>query len=1008
MSSNPKHRIRIPYIGAGPLLAAVVISAGAVYTWWPFMHGHDVFPDPVAGNIAWTNTFKGRDFITLGAGLGLIAILAPAIAMLCGFIADGREEMESPLNDLLLVSVIPFVWRCAVACAFPVNQFPPLLFVGIFPLVAVICLVLLARHRSSLQSQQVLGIGGAIGIGLLFSCFAGLGVMTAICRLIPSSIVHLHDKGPVFAWAGIAIYAVFVLVGWFQSTDAVNFESRMLAGLKWVQFALPLLFYNLLPPPMADPLHHFANPFPVVLTIALTASAGLAGFFIWHRGRRVSSLTDVVAPISIALLVTYIYCGAAGLPRALGDYFHFGEQTVPWQQLWDFHARPYIDFVPVHGLMPMLRGALSQFFFDGSVASYEPCDILLTGLAGLALGLSMSMLTGSVGALFLLLGYFPYLDRMYFFMPALFVVASPSLWKRPARLLIVWIVLCVLMVAYSPTMGPAFAVATVPLALVLMYRLLRDQKLQLGLIIFCVAAMFALAWVIHPVREMGIAFSRFISGNAWSNEIAHGIAWDEEYGQRNTREGPGSTQLSFELVRNAWMPVGLLALGMFWAELGRKREDRRPALLILAGSAPPAMLLTVPWVLGRIDGQTLGRTGSLAHAAVYDLLPALVLLHCPRQRLMPTLLVLAGVVGYLYSSNPTCSDPDNFLNNAGRLRIVPDDAQVVDGKNIGIPRLGQVIKPTPNYLNDILLLKRDLNEFLRPGETYIDLTNQTMLYLYLNLRCPTRYAPFVAANSMLQSGELQQLRDHPEPVALIYPAVPIDTLPVPLRCYEVYRELALKYVAVKRDQYVFLVDPSRLTNPPAIGSPDQIELIEPYLTAPNLDRLPVSWGQSWSHMKTRFDPVAPVAVTTPVFSSDVELQNGRLVFSGEKPYWEYAIPPAVKDGATADFLRFHYEDEAVNARDRRYAQSRPVEATAAGPEPAMSCRWIGSDGRDSEAITFKASNGDLLLPLGAYPRWLLGKSPLRLRFDFLNPGCAKWVRISGMEFVHLKTMPNTP
>jgi hypothetical protein len=158
-------------------------------------------------------------------------------------------------------------------------------------------------------------------------------------------------------------------------------------------------------------------------------------------------------------------------------------------------------------------------------------------------------------------------------------------------------------------------------------------------------------------------------------------------------------------------------------------------------------------------------------------------------------------------------------------------------------------------------------------------------------------------------------------------------------------------------------------------------------------------------MKGRFDAVARVGVDSPVFRNDVELRDGRMFASGSSPYWEYAIPAAVKDGATADFLRIGYEDEPVNALDRRFAADCPASETGTGAEPALSCRWIGADGRDSEAIHFKAADGDLLVPLGAYPRWLLGKAPRRLRFDFENPTCAKWFRISQMEFLHLRTMP---
>jgi hypothetical protein len=1008
----PTRNLRVQYIGAGPLLAALAISAGILCASWPLIQGHDIFPDPVASNIAWGNIYKTKDFITLAVGLGLVLGLSVLITCLCSWIAAGREEMKSPLNDLLLVSLIPVVWRVALACSMPNTDMPPLVFFGCFPLVAVISIVLMGRHRRTLEAGQILNIGGAIAIGLLLAGFAGLALLTGICRVIHPLASHLTNWDPIFALISLGAFAGFVLYACWRSVDAGALERQLVRGVKWVQLALPLLFYHMLPPVLIDPQHRIFEPYPIVLAITLTILAGVAWYFIWRRIQTVTTLATSVAPISVALLVMFIYCGSTGMPAPQRDYFHIGEQVVPWQQLWDFHSRPYVDFVPVHGLMAMMRGAFSQFFFDGTIASYDACDVLLTGVAAIAIGLTMAWLTGSIGALFLLLGYFPYLDRMYFFVPSLFIVSNASLLKKPARLLVVWMVLCFLMIAYNASMGPAFAAGTLPVALWLVYRLIRNGKSQLIGIVLGLTILGTLAWVIHPIREMGFAFIHFMTGNAWSNEIAHGIGWSEGYDQRVIREGPGSSQFLFEIVRCAWAPVAVLALGMFWAELGKKREDRRASLLALAGTAPLAMLLTVPWILGRMTGGSLDKTGSLAHAAIYMVLPALVLLYVPRRSLMPALLVVAGVIGYLYACNPACADPERFLVIASRIRVVPDDAKVIDGSAIGLPHLGKVIEPTTKFhpdavgmIDDLLTLKRDLKEFLRPGETYIDLTNQTLLYYYLDLRCPTRYAPFVAANSRLQSGELQQLRDHPEPVMLIWPAGWTDDITVEMRCYELYREYVQKFVAVQRDQYIFLVDPSRLEHPPVIGSPEQIALIEPWMSETNLKRLPLSWGESWSHMRDRFDSVAPVAVDAPVFRNGVESRNGKMFFSGASPYWEYTIPPAVKDGATADFLRIQYEDEPTNPVDRRFALAQPASAPGTGTEPAMTCRWIGSDGRDSEAISFKAGNGNIILPLGAYPRWLLGKAPQRLRFDFQNPWCVKWMRISGMEFLHLKTLP---
>ncbi len=568
------------------------------------------------------------------------------------------------------------------------------------------------------------------------------------------------------------------------------------------------------------------------------------------------------------------------------------------------------------------------------------------------------------------------------------------------------------MVAYNPAIGSAFAAGTIPLGFWLAYRSGRSNLIGLGAIVMLVALLGLAGWEFMPVRAIGIQFVHFMLDNAWTNEIAHGTAWDEDFGTKlDQSNGIFSTFFSFEIARIAWAFVGVAGAGLFWQEFRRPPAARRLPLLVLGGCAPLAMLLTVPWLFGRIGPGSIGRPGMFSHMAVYTILPSLLMLSLSRKRLVGALLINAMAIGYFYDASPVGLDLTTSFNKAVQARVIAPQWQMVDGQKVGLPRLGQVLWRDPNnpaegeFLSQIIGLRNILSEFLRPGETYLDMTNQTELYNFLDLPCPVRYADFVAANSRLQSGELEQLHAHPVHTVLIGPAAWIDDVPASLRSYEIYREYVQKFVPVQRGQWIFLVDPSRFPQLGPVGSEDQLSILDGngLFCMPNLQRIPVAWGQSWNSMRYRFNHVADVATDEITFHHDVTIEPaGEMKPTGKSPYWEYVIPKAVTDGAAADFVRIALDIEPRDPGAAKYAMQntpRPLSA-----EPAMACYWVTNNGTYSAPIAFKARAGNLIVPLGAYPRWLLGKSPMTFRLDFQNPSCAKSFKICEIEFLHLKNL----
>jgi len=564
---------------------------------------------------------------------------------------------------------------------------------------------------------------------------------------------------------------------------------------------------------------------------------------------------------------------------------------------------------------------------------------------------------------------------------------------------------------YNPTQGPAFAVATLPVGLWACWRSFRTRPGALARVLVALAAVAGAVLAVPLTRHICFGFVAFVTDNAYTNEVAHAIPWVDGEHMHVIGWGPTLTQFLWEVVRSFWIVVGFLCAAMFWKRATAPRADglagpspssswANATVLVVTGTLPIYLLLWSPWVNGRLLPGIMNYPGDVSQTCLVWLVPVLVLLTVSYRRMPVTLLALAAVSGFFYPTNPTHVDPVELQDKATNARVVAADMPVIDGPALGMPQIGRVVpSPVFFYLNPI---KGFLDRFLRPGETYLDLTNRTALYYYLNLPFPVRYVPFVAANTRLQAGMLKQLDEHPVPAVMLSPNIMIDMVSVGFRDYYIFRRYATRY-ALAADpgyKYAFLVDPARgaALNPPALrqGTPAFVDGVDAYCYyMEDLKRLPASFGYSWRTLRPMFAHVADLDPADHSFTHDLTVSlQGAFVPTGDHPYVEYALPASCASGQRADFLRLRFN----------YAPTYTTGPNAPpNNDPQIAVRFISRrEGRYSRPFTLDAPSGDLLIPLGAYPHWLLNDDLTTIRFDLLQPGLARSFRFLQIEFLHLK------
>ena len=215
---------------------------------------------------------------------------------------------------------------------------------------------------------------------------------------------------------------------------------------------------------------------------------GLVIFFKKAR-KNPDALVAKVTPVVIFIYRSYQCCPMFAQP----DQHHHGEQMIPWQQIIDLGQSPYREYTPVSGLFPMVNGFLQNVLMKGTVSDYAPALSLTTTLFAL---LTMYLITLHIGntkalaaaVLFALPAY----NRQYMVLPLLLLFYLPSLLKRKALWLRIWLFSCFLGGLYYPLFGAAVLVGTLPLFLMQLSGYIKSGALKDDL----KKASFYIGWLI--------------------------------------------------------------------------------------------------------------------------------------------------------------------------------------------------------------------------------------------------------------------------------------------------------------------------------------------------------------------------------------------------------------------------------------------------------------------------------------------------------------------------------
>ena len=908
-----------------------------------YLRGEQAYTDLISGSLAWTNADKGFDFRVFDVFLAMFGLLLLLVRSLSRRLPNNKE-MKATLEGSLLFSLCPgALWLGGQLVTDSFGHLPSeCLLLGA---VVLLLFFVLSRPRLRLSAGDMTAAANTTFLALMCAFFGGLGLATFQSRAlqVEPAVSTAMIAGVTCCLTLLAIVAMLLV-----SVTSEQIENRLGYVVFGSQLLLPLLWAILIPPSVVNngqrvPFHASTDLWVIIAIAAALSWAALIRRWITRRSTTAQTSNGrfvalTIVPIAVFLAVNHTTC-----PTFFGDDFHTGEHLLPWQQFWIFGKLPFVGFVPVHPLMDFFVGGVNTLFFDGTLASFENSRAILFALAAAISFLSIERFAG-LGLACLLMFAANLWDRLLI-VPVLFVIlCHPALLRNKQPWLLCWLALCPIALCYNPAIGVALTLAFVPFAALQASWLFVEERKALGQVALVAAVAFAAVMLDPTAHAVFVGLLRFLIDNGRTVLLVHGIEWQPAAASMPSTKGLLATPLLWELLRFSWIIV-LVAGGWLFVNRFRHWRYRQMQALVFSGLVSLFLFFLASWTLTRIDPSMPSRPAEVSYLACLYLLPLLLFaIGSWRATLFPLFALLIGFFqGGMADFPNSGSKPHARLTTSSLLQkptavlTVPPGYVAIDGRAVGLPNLGRIYA-RENIFNSVARLRSAISALLRPGETYLDLTNRQAYYFYLGLPVAVSYgAPWLTASTLLQDQTLREIEQHPEPVVWLAPALALDPEAPILRDYKLCRFLLQRYLPFVSNNDVFLVLPERLPGR-SLEHRERIALLKSVFGNLNLGRIPSAWGGSWRLLQSHFTPVLKLTETggvAPVVTHQSMQPTTHFI-----------------SGKACDFLRF---DLVVDSDSEN--------------EGSVSISWT-SEYRPGNT-RFTAAPGTNLVPLGAFPDWLL-------------------------------------
>lgn len=946
--------------------AAIVTTAIIMLCLGPtLLTGVQRYTDLVVGEITFADAYKHGDVVAAFIAVALFFCIWCVLALLVAwrYAAMPLHEKTGEAGPLWLLSL----FSCYFAGIVLMRTGDGIAELLISLLLLAAGLVVQRRQLDTLSERKIVFcvVAGVVTAGGLF--FSALGIVAALKFFSPQGALGLVPEKLPLVMGGLGLVSVMYL--WRLPERA---QLKVAYAAQYLTPLLLLVGFCRVYQDAAGLTQNLVSPLTKGVAIALVGL--FAGANIWQSrcmpNRETVELRDLLLRPAIMAVAAFL---AFTIPAYLEkDFFHAGELFLTWHQVFEKGQFPFSGFAIARGFGDAVISLINVLFFDGNYATFTfAVPVYAMGISALNALLFCCLLGNGWGVILSVAAAAAPYCNVSLFLPVLLLLVQPKLLARPLSWLFAWVLLSVGLCLYHTTNGIAVTAGTLPVAVWICYGAIKNghfsEAFQTGRVRLLGSAA-ALVLVLLVLMPLLVPWLTYVRDQGGVNELANGTLLLRELALPPWFRW--QNRWAFEGVRiGGWLLGCFLLWHLFMKErirrvkMGDRGLPQAVEALALAGIA--STVAFIPYSMGRIDGKGLSRTGSVAMLVLCIMVPLVVVLARKGRPGFASCcaVFLIGIGAAAYYESPL-----KMAHKAMSAVKLPADVSMINGPAVGLHKVGNAFVDDET-VSKIMRLKATTDRYIRPGETYLDLTNHVGYYYLLDYTVPSLYAGYyIVTSETLQNKVIATLVKNPPPMVLAAPARTFGSGTAALRSYRLYKWLLLQgYVPVDAGGLAVLVRPDRYRHVHAALPPvdEQLRLLSAIFAEEYVAGIPLAWGRNLDLLRPRFRQ-GGVAFTQTSQAHGTVQSGTRL-----------AQVTTVEMSAS----------QPVRGDEYDFLELKPI---VAGGAMQIRIRWREANGeyKPQSMIVFEAEPGTpLLVPLGSNPAWLLTRDIRDLKFEIVGgPG----------------------
>ena len=674
-----------------------------------------------------------------------------------------------------------------------------------------------------------------------------------------------------------------------------------------------------------------------------------------------------------------------------GDFWHTGEMTVPWQQIIGQKMKLFEEYNGTSGLYGLVPGFFQNIVLDGTLLSFYSAVSLTRIFWALIIGSTCYFLVGEFALVLAFFINIPQYNRPIPLLATLLILLLPKLIKKRVRWLQIYVFFSIFSFFYYPLNGAGFAIGLFPFAIVQLYCSIKERiwKKEIKSIIFWILNVILIINFFY-LYKLIIGMLKNVMLLSAQTKLADGIAI---YNYSVPSYWFCKFLKSDILRKHVWYVfvclVMISAVLVFWYLIYyyfQKYKNKKliikidsPIFLILS-SASIILPINYTFTLVRMDYKgEYARTTSTMIVFIGFMLS--ILLYKYGKKLFSNNLktIFIGLaLGFVYMING--NNIGHEVKNIQKLYIIPNEFTYVEGKKIGIPKLGKGFLKK-DTLGSLEVIKENLRKLVPNGERFWPSGKRELLYIF-DSKIPVKIDSMKLTKSLKSSEEnIKMLEKNP-------PAVITEVLDY--ESYYTFRWILNHgYVMYTDRGETFWIRPDIYEKTFGNLSEAQRKMLDIYPSI-KFDGIPYSLGNSMKTLNNIFLDKKEINIndlkSLEYNQMEKISENKFKILEKNDPFFVINLPNSIS-GKDFDFV-FIELGSNFSKKDMKKVQ---IQIFWDSKELSLS---------ENRTVRFNYENGKFLIPFGSHPAWL-SSNITRLRIDFENADPGMEFEIKKIKFLKL-------